>query len=124
DSSRKVKQGEIYRVTLPEVVESKIVATPIKLDIIFEDNHLLVINNPAGMTVHPAPGHFEDTLVNALLAHCGDSLSGIGGVSRPGIVHRIDKDTSGLLVVAKHDVAHRHLSHQLAERTLSREYQA
>lgn len=124
DSSRKVKQGEIYEVTLPKVVESELVAVPLKLEIVFEDSHLLVINKPAGMTVHPAPGHAEDTLVNALLAHCGDSLSGIGGVMRPGIVHRIDKDTSGLLVVAKHDAAHRHLSEQLAERTLKRQYLA
>jgi 23S rRNA pseudouridine1911/1915/1917 synthase len=85
-------------------------------------NDLLVINKPAGMTVHPAPGHYDDTLVNALLSLCGDSLSGIGGVMRPGIVHRIDKDTSGLLVVAKNDITHNNLATQLANRTLKRQY--
>lgn len=124
DSSRKVKQGEVYEITLPPPEESEIRAIQIELDIIFEDKHLLIINKPAGMTVHPAPGHTNDTLVNALLAHCQDSLSGIGGVTRPGIVHRIDKDTSGLLVVAKHDVAHRNLAAQIEKRTLKRQYLA
>lgn len=122
DASRKVKQGETYEVIVEEAKASTLVANPMSLDVVFEDKHLLVINKAPGMTVHPAPGHSEDTLVNALLAHCGDTLSGIGGVQRPGIVHRIDKDTSGLLVVAKHDVAHRHLAEQLAERTLKRQY--
>lgn len=122
DASRKVKPGEAYEVTEDEAEPSTLAATAIKLEVVFEDNHLLVINKPPGMTVHPAPGHVEDTLVNALLAHCGDTLSGIGGVQRPGIVHRIDKDTSGLLVVAKHDEAHRNLAAQLAERTLKRQY--
>jgi len=124
DSAYKVKAGEQYIVGLLPPINSEIISNDTKLNVIFEDEHLLVINKPAGMTVHPAPGHTSDTLVNALLGHCGDSLSGIGGVMRPGIVHRIDKDTSGLLVVAKHDIAHRHLSEQLALRTLKRTYTA
>jgi 23S rRNA pseudouridine1911/1915/1917 synthase len=124
DASLKVKPQQTFTVRIPETVPSHIVAQDIALDIIYEDEHLLVINKPAGLTVHPAPGHADMTLVNALLAHCGDSLSGIGGVARPGIVHRIDKDTSGLLVVAKHDAAHIHLSEQLATRTLKRTYTA
>lgn len=124
DSSLKVKQGDAYEIIPPPPETSKVKANPMALEVVFEDADLLVINKPPGMTVHPAPGHTEDTLVNALLAHCGDSLSGIGGVMRPGIVHRIDKDTSGLLVVAKHDTAHRHLAAQLAERTLKRQYLA
>jgi len=124
DAACKVKPGDTYIISLPEIVSSELRAVPIELTIVFEDKHLLVIDKPAGLTVHPAPGHTNDTLVNALLAHCGDSLSGIGGVMRPGIVHRIDKDTSGLLVVAKHDEAHRSLAAQLADRTLSREYLA
>ncbi len=122
DASRKVKSGETYILTVPPPESSELASTEIALNIIFEDKHFLVIDKPAGMTVHPAPGHYTDTLVNALLAHCGDSLSGIGGVMRPGIVHRIDKDTSGLLVVAKNDAAHKHLAEQLAERTLKRQY--
>lgn len=96
----------------------------IALDIVYEDAHLLVINKPAGLVVHPAPGNREGTLVNALIAYCGDQLSGIGGVRRPGIVHRLDKDTSGLMVVAKTDAAHQGLSSQFANRDLSRTYQA
>lgn len=122
DAGRKVKPGDIYSVTVPDAAPSELVAADIPLTVIYEDADLLVLDKPAGLTVHPAPGHEQDTLVNALLTHCGDSLSGIGGVQRPGIVHRIDKDTSGLLVVAKHDAAHQHLSAQLATRTLSREY--
>ena len=124
DASYKVKAGQHYCITLPSATPSTLTASDVVLDIVYEDGHLLVINKPAGMTVHPAPGHYDDTLVNALLGHCGESLSGIGGVIRPGIVHRIDKDTSGLLVVAKHDAAHRHLAEQLATRTLKREYLA
>ena len=124
DSAKKTKIGEKYQISLPEAKLSKIKANNLDIDIIFEDKHLLVINKQAGMTVHPAPGHYDDTLVNALLSHCGDSLSGIGGVMRPGIVHRIDKDTSGLLVVAKHDIAHRFLAAQLAEHKIKREYLA
>jgi 23S rRNA pseudouridine1911/1915/1917 synthase len=122
DANRKVKSGEYYSVNIPAAVPSQVAASDIPLSIIYEDEDLLVIDKPAGMTVHPAPGHTDDTLVNALLSHCGESLSGIGGVQRPGIVHRIDKDTSGLLVVAKNDAAHQHLSAQLATRALSREY--
>lgn len=122
DAGRKVKQGEAYSLTVPDAAPSELVASDIPLTIIYEDADLLVIDKPPGLTVHPAPGHAQDTLVNALLSHCGGSLSGIGGVQRPGIVHRIDKDTSGLLVVAKNDAAHQHLSAQLSTRTLSREY--
>ncbi len=101
-----------------------IVPTEIPLDIIYEDEALLVINKPVGLTVHPAPGHLDDTLVNALMAYCGDTLSAIGGDARPGIVHRLDKDTSGLIVVAKDDHTHSKLASQLADRSLSRTYQA
>ncbi len=122
DASRRVKQGEHYILTLPAPVPLDLVPLAMPLDIVFEDAHLLVINKPVGLTVHPAAGNTTHTLVNALLHHCGDTLSGIGGVMRPGIVHRIDKDTSGLLVVAKHDVAHQHLAAQLKARTLKRTY--
>lgn len=124
DASTKVKLGQKYTLAIPEIIASHIEAQAMDLDVVFEDEHLLVINKPAGLTVHPAVGNRDKTLVNALLAHCGDSLSGIGGVARPGIVHRIDKDTSGLLVVAKHDAAHAHLSAQLASHTLGRTYNA
>ncbi len=120
----KVKAGETYQLTIPPLLPSYMPAQEIALDVIYEDNDLLVINKAAGLTVHPAPGHPDGTLVNALLAHCGASLSGIGGALRPGIVHRLDKDTSGLMVVAKHDAAHHALSAQLAERSLSRIYHA
>lgn len=124
DSSSKVKTGQEFHLTIPEPTVSHMLPQNIALDVVYEDEDLLVINKQAGLTVHPAPGHPDNTLVNALLAHCGESLSGIGGVSRPGIVHRIDKDTSGLMVVAKHDAAHNALSEQLATRTLTRIYQA
>ena len=124
DAARKVKPAETYKVAFPALKPLDIVASSTPLSIIYEDRDLIVIDKPVGMSVHPGPGHSDDTLVNALLAHCGESLSGIGGVQRPGIVHRIDKDTSGLLVVAKHDAAHRHLAAQLAERTLKRQYLA
>lgn len=120
--STQVKEDEQWQVRMPPVIESALVPEDIPLDIAFEDEHMLVINKAAGMTVHPAPGHYTGTLVHALLHHCGESLSGIGGEARPGIVHRLDKDTSGLMVVAKHDEAHRNLSEQLAERTLKRQY--
>ncbi len=121
-ASYKVKLGEVFTVTVPEVKTLDLTPEAITLDIVFEDEHLLIINKPPGMTVHPAPGATTGTLVHALLAHCGDSLSGIGGVARPGIVHRIDKDTSGLLAVAKNDAAHQSLSAQLKDRTLKRTY--
>lgn len=123
-ASQKVRLGEQFTITVPPPVASEICAVEMPLDVIFEDDDILIINKPAGLTVHPAPGHYNDTLVNALLAHCQGSLSGIGGVARPGIVHRIDKDTSGLLVVAKHDKAHAHLARQLKNRTLKRTYMA
>ena len=123
-ASQKVRQGDQFTITVPPPVESEIRAVEMPLNVIFEDDDILIINKPAGLTVHPAPGHYDDTLVNALLAHCHGSLSGIGGVARPGIVHRIDKDTSGLLVVAKHDKAHAHLARQLKNRTLKRNYLA
>src|SRR5262245_66239409 len=101
DASRKVKAGEVYEISVPEAVAAAPLPQPIPLDILHEDDDLLVLDKPAGLVVHPAPGNPDGTLVNALLAHCGASLSGIGGVRRPGIVHRLDKDTSGVMVVAK-----------------------
>ena len=118
------KENDLLEVTLPETEDTTLTAQNIPLEILFEDNDVIVINKPRGMVVHPAPGHPDGTVVNALLYHCGDSLSGIGGEKRPGIVHRIDKDTSGLLIAAKNDEAHRSLSAQLADRSLSREYEA
>ena len=108
----------------PETAELPLEAQDIPLDVVYEDGDLIVVNKPRGMVVHPAPGHPDGTLVNALLFHCGDSLSGIGGVQRPGIVHRIDKDTSGLLAAAKNDFAHQGLSAQLSDHSLFREYEA
>lgn len=122
--SGKVREGEQYAVTIPPLQEVEVLAEPIPLDIVYEDEHLLVINKTAGMVVHPAAGHASGTLVNALLHHCADSLSGIGGEMRPGIVHRLDKDTSGLMLVAKHDKAHQSLAAQLQDRSLSRIYHA
>jgi 23S rRNA pseudouridine1911/1915/1917 synthase len=123
-ASYKIKTGQEYQLVMPETAPSHIEPQAMELNIVYEDAHLLVINKPAGLTVHPAPGNRDKTLVNALLAHCGDSLSGIGGVARPGIVHRLDKDTSGLLVVAKNDSAHNFLAAQLADHTLGRTYTA
>jgi 23S rRNA pseudouridine1911/1915/1917 synthase len=110
-----LKSGAMIGVTLPPLEEAKPAAEAIALDVLYEDQHLIVINKPSGLTVHPGAGVYDGTLVNALIAHCGDTLSGIGGVKRPGIVHRLDKDTSGVMVVAKHDKAHRHLSKQFAD---------
>jgi len=124
DASRKVKEGEVYTLNLPPPEAAKPEAQKIKLNIVYEDKDVLVIDKAPGLVVHPAPGNRDQTLVNALLAHCGATLSGIGGVARPGIVHRLDKDTSGLIVVAKNDLAHQHLSAQFADRSLSRTYQA
>ena len=112
--SEKVKTGDRLTLCLPPPEDSHMQAQPMKLDILFEDDALLVLNKPAGLVVHPAPGNRDATLVNALLAHCGDSLSGIGGEKRPGIVHRLDKDTAGVMVVAKTDKAHQALSAQFA----------
>ena len=117
-----LKIGDEISVTLPEPKELDVQAENIPLDIIYEDEHLLVVNKPKGMVVHPAAGNYNGTLVNALLYHCGDSLSGINGVIRPGIVHRIDKDTSGLLIVAKSDAAHRGLAEQIKDHSFTRVY--
>ena len=122
--SRLVSAGEVFLVDLPEPELPTAEAQDIPLDVVFEDGDVIVVNKPRGMVVHPAPGHADGTLVNALLHHCGDSLSGIGGVFRPGIVHRIDKDTSGLIIAAKNDFAHASLSAQLKDRSLSRIYEA
>jgi 23S rRNA pseudouridine1911/1915/1917 synthase len=124
DPARKVKSGQTFVVILPEPEDATPQAQAIPLDIRFEDAHLIVIDKPAGLVVHPAPGNPDGTLVNALLAHCGDSLAGIGGVRRPGIVHRLDKDTSGLIVAAKTEAAHRALSRDFAARRIARAYAA
>ena len=120
----KVAPGKIYAIDLPDPQPIEARPQNIPLDIVYEDDDLLVVNKPKGMVVHPAPGNRSGTLVNALLYHCGSSLSGINGVLRPGIVHRIDKDTSGLLLVAKNDMAHASLAHQIKEHSLTREYAA
>lgn len=119
-----IKSGDQFSIHVPEAEDLDIIAEDIPLDILYEDNDLIVINKPAGMVVHPAPGHSKGTLVNALLGHCAESLSGIGGIKRPGIVHRLDKDTSGLIVIAKNDDAHHKLSAQFSKRDLSRVYYA
>ena len=124
DPATKVKGGERFRLAVPEPEPAHNEAQAIPLGIVFEDEHLLVVDKPAGLVVHPAAGNRDGTLVNALLHHCGRSLSGIGGVARPGIVHRIDKDTSGLLVVAKTDVAHEGLAKQFAAHSIERRYLA
>ena len=112
DASHRVKPGDVFTVAVPDAVPDTVEGEDIALNVVFEDDHVIVIDKPAGLVVHPAAGHSSGTLVNALIALCGESLSGIGGVKRPGIVHRLDKDTSGLLVVAKTDAAHQHLSEQ------------
>ncbi len=122
DPARRVRCGQTFVVVLPDPAEPVPGAEAMPLDIRFEDAHLIVIDKPAGMVVHPAPGNPAGTLVNALIAHCGDSLSGIGGVRRPGIVHRLDKDTSGLMVIAKTDAAHRALARDFAARRVDRAY--
>jgi 23S rRNA pseudouridine1911/1915/1917 synthase len=124
EGSSRVKPGQSYAVRLPEPRAAAPRAEELPLDVVFEDEHLLVLDKPAGLVVHPAPGHAQGTLVNALLAHCAGSLSGIGGVLRPGIVHRLDKDVSGLLVVAKHDRAHVRLAAQFSVHRIERAYQA
>ena len=122
--SFKPRQGNVISFTVPEPREISLEPENIPLDIIYEDGDLLIVNKPRGMVVHPAPGNYSSTLVNALLWHCKGNLSGINGVIRPGIVHRIDKDTSGLLLVAKNDSAHISLSQQISEHSLDREYRA
>lgn len=124
DPAMKAVPGGRYEVTIPEPRAAHNEAQDIALTIVYEDDHLLVVDKPAGMVVHPAAGNFDGTLVNALLHHCAGRLSGIGGVARPGIVHRIDKDTSGLLVVAKTDVAHEGLAAQFARHSIERRYLA
>lgn len=118
----RLKAGDLVEVFVPEPKSAEITAQEIPLDIVYEDRHMLVVNKPQGMVVHPAAGNFDKTLVNALMAHCGDNLSGINGELRPGILHRIDKDTSGLLLVAKDDKAHLGLAEQIKEHSLTREY--
>lgn len=124
EKNTKLQSGDALTLTIPAPEDCEVTPENIPLDVIYEDDDLLVVNKPVGMVVHPAPGNQSGTLVNALLYHCGDSLSGVGGVKRPGIVHRIDKDTAGLLVVAKNDAAHVSLSAQLKTHTVSRIYTA
>lgn len=120
----KLKMGDAVQVTIPNPQEYTAEPENIPIDIVYEDEHLLVVNKPKDMVVHPAAGNYSGTLVNAILYHCGDSLSGINGVMRPGILHRIDKNTSGLLLVAKNDNAHLYLAEQIKEHSLTREYEA
>lgn len=122
--SHRILAGDTVAITIPPPTDTRVMPQNISLEIVYEDKDLLVVNKPKGMVVHPAPGNPDNTMVNALLYHCGESLSGIGGEIRPGIVHRIDKDTSGLLVVAKNDAAHQGLSQQFAVHSIQREYQA
>lgn len=121
--SYKLAGGEDIAVTLPEPEPVEAVPQDIPLDVVYEDADVIVVNKPSGMVVHPAPGHPDGTLVNALLYHCAGTLSGVGGTLRPGIVHRIDRDTSGLIIAAKNDAAHQYLSAQLADHTLARTYE-
>jgi 23S rRNA pseudouridine1911/1915/1917 synthase len=124
DPALKVKAGQVFIVSVPPPEDTDVIPQAMDLPIVFEDADLLVLDKPAGLVVHPAPGNPDKTLVNALLAHCGESLAGIGGVKRPGIVHRLDKDTSGLMVVAKTEAVHRALTVAFAERKVTRAYQA
>ena len=121
--SARLSGGETVTVDVPQLRETALPPQDIPLDVVYEDDDVIVVNKPTGLVVHPAPGHPDGTLVNALLHHCGDSLSGVGGALRPGIVHRIDRDTSGLIIAAKNDYAHQFLSAQLADHTLARTYE-
>ena len=121
-ANSKLKEGDCLEVVIPDAEEIDVIPEDIPLDIVYEDDFMLVVNKPQGMVVHPAAGNYSGTMVNALLYYCGDSLSGINGEKRPGILHRIDKDTSGLLLVAKNDVAHIKLSEQIKAHSLTREY--
>ncbi len=123
-ASFKPGQGTPFRIAVPQAIPAEAAAQDIALTVVFEDEHLIIVDKPAGLVVHPAAGNADGTLVNALLHHCAGQLSGIGGVARPGIVHRIDKDTSGLLVVAKSDVAHEGLARQFADHSIERAYLA
>ncbi|MBP5763196.1 MAG: RluA family pseudouridine synthase, partial [Lachnospiraceae bacterium] len=122
--SLKVKEGDSLELELPEAESPDILPEDIPLDILYEDNDVIVINKPKGMVVHPAAGHYSGTMVNALMYHCGDSLSGINGCMRPGIVHRIDKDTTGSVIACKNDNAHTKLSEQFKEHSIKRSYRA
>ena len=124
DPSYKLLKGNSVKIIFPDLKDDKPLAQNIPLDIVYEDEYLIVLNKNAGMVVHPAPGNYKGTLVNALLYHCKESLSGIGGVKRPGIVHRLDKDTSGLMLVAKNDEAHRYLSKAISIKQVERKYKA
>lgn len=124
EPSLRVKPGQVFAIVVPDPRPPEPEAQAIALDVVYEDADLIVVNKPPGLVVHPAPGNPDRTLVNALIAHCGASLSGVGGVGRPGIVHRLDKDTSGLLVAAKNDLAHQDLTRQFQARTIERLYQA
>lgn len=117
-----VQVGDIIHITIPEAKPLELMPENIPLDVLYEDDHLLIVNKPAGLVVHPAPGNMSGTLVNAILAYCGDQLSGIGGVQRPGIVHRLDQNTTGAIVVAKTDLAHQDLQAQMKAKTARREY--
>lgn len=121
--NQKTAAGQVLSVEIPEVRPVGLAAEDIPLDVVYEDGDVIVVNKPKGLVVHPAAGHWSGTLVNALMQHCGDSLSGVGGELRPGIVHRIDKDTSGLIIAAKNDFSHRALAAQLKDHTLARTYE-
>ena len=123
-ASSKVKEGDELLIDMPEPVSLDVVAEDIPLDIVYEDEDFLIVNKPKGMVVHPAAGHYQGTLVNAVMNHCGEELSTINGVMRPGIVHRIDKNTTGLLVVCKNDKSHKSLAEQLKEHSITRKYVA
>ena len=123
-ASYKVAAGDRIEVDVPEAVEPKIVAEEMDLDILYEDQDVILVNKPKGMVVHPAAGHYTGTLVNGLMAHCRDELSGINGVMRPGIVHRIDMDTTGVIIACKNDMAHNSIAAQLKEHSITRRYQA
>ena len=123
-ASYKPEEGDVISIEIPEAKDVELKAQDIPVPVVYEDNDIIVVNKPKGMVVHPAAGNYDGTLVNALLYHCGDSLSGINGVLRPGIVHRIDKDTSGLLIVAKNDFSHRSLAEQIKEHSFTREYES
>ena len=121
-ASYKPESGDIIQINMPEATETKLIAQDIPVPIIYEDKDIIVVNKPKGMVVHPANGNPDGTLVNAILAMCKESLSGIGGEIRPGIVHRLDKDTSGLLIVAKNDLAHMNMSKQIQDRKVTKKY--
>lgn len=122
--NKKCKEGDVITLQVPEPTELEILPEEMNLDIVYEDQDVILINKPKGMVVHPAAGHYSDTLVNGLMAHCKDDLSGINGVLRPGIVHRIDKDTTGILIVCKNDMAHQSIAKQLYDHSITRKYHA